>query len=57
MVRRRTLDTLAEIGPPARALLPAVQEALHDSEPCPSGRRVKTDSSDGRGARWCPGGC
>ena len=33
MVRRRTLDTLGEIGPPARALLPAVQEALHDSEP------------------------
>ena len=43
MVRRRTLDTLGEIGPPARALLPAVQEALHDSEP--EVRQAASDAS------------
>src|SRR5262249_15011578 len=32
MVRRRTLNILGEIGPAAVALLPAVREALNDSD-------------------------
>jgi hypothetical protein len=33
MVRRRTLNALADMGPQAKALLPAVREALKDNAP------------------------